>query len=217
MVDPANPGTVVSYPQGLEQYAPGPRGSRSEPDGNIWFTESGRRDREAEHVQPEHSHPELHPGLASLTPIRSGSHPVPGGNIWFTDAYNNAIGWINPSSPNSITEIPVRVPDRLQNFGSEIIAGPGASFTSPKSSPPSASITLAANQWSQVLLPSGQEPFGITVGPDNQSIWYTWEIPTSLGSGPQSSGIGTFNALAASFHQYSAEFHLFSSPRRQGV
>ena len=45
-------------------------------------------------------------------------------------------------------------------------------------------------------LPSGQEPFGIAVGPDNQSIWFTWEIPTSLGSGPQSSGIGTFNTLA---------------------
>ena len=195
MVDPANPGTFVSYSQGLSSTA-GPTGITVGSDGNIWFSESGAgaigvlsTSNPTTNIQnySQGLLPDAHPfGITS----------VPGGNIWFTDEHNNAIGWINPSSPNSITEILVSSSlVGIQNFGSQIIAGPGGNLYFTESS----AIGIynpSANQWSQVSLPSGQEPFGIAVGPDNQSIWYTWEIPTSLGSGPQSSGIGTFNAFA---------------------
>ena len=191
MVDPANPGTIVSYSQGLSSTA-GPTGITVGSDGNIWFSESGAgaigmlsTSNPTTNIQnySQGLLPDAHPfGITS----------VPGGNIWFTDEHNNAIGWINPSSPNSITEILVSSSlVGIQNFGSQIIAGPGGNLYFTESS----AIGIynpSANQWSQVTLPSGQEPFGIAVGPDNQSIWYTWQIL----SGPQSSGIGTFNALS---------------------
>ncbi len=211
MVNPSNPSTVVSYPQDLTN-ATGPQGITVGPDNNIWFTEIGGAIGKLDTSNPSTViQPYTQGLLAYANPV--GITAGPQGDIWFTDAYNNAIGMLNPSSPNTITEIPL--PASLvgfTSFSSLITAGPGGKlyFTE-------ANITVGSNgaitvtksaigiydpsappasQWSQVSLPSGQEPFGIAVGPDNQSIWYTWEIPTSLGSGPQSSGIGTFNVLA---------------------
>ena len=211
MVNPSNPSTVVSYPQDLTK-GTGPQGITVGPDNNIWFTENGGAIGKLDKSNPSTViQPYTQGLLAHANPV--GITAGPQGDIWFTDAYNNAIGMLNPSSPNTITEIPL--PASLvgfPSFSSLITAGPGGKlyFTE-------ANITVGSNgaitvtksaigiynpsappasRWSQVSLPSGQEPFGIAVGPDNQSIWYTWEIPTSLGSGPQSSGIGTFNALA---------------------
>ena len=212
MVDPANPGTIVSYSQGLSSSA-SPQGITVGSDGNIWFTEltAGaigmlRTSNPAANIQNYTTGM-----LAHALPF--GITSVPAGDVWFTDPNNNAIGWINPSSPNSITEI--QVPSSLvgiESFSSLITAGPRGKLYFTEAvvtvgSGGTIKITSSAigiydpsappaNQWSQVSLPSGQEPFGIAVGPDNQSIWYTWEIPTSVGSGLQSSGIGTFNALA---------------------
>jgi len=208
MVNPSNPSTVVSYPQDLTE-GTGPQGITVGPDNNIWFTENGGAIGKLDTSNPSTViQPYTQGLLAHANPV--GITAGPQGDIWFTDAYNNAIGMLNPSSPNTITEI--SLPASLVGFTSFsplITAGPGGKlyFTEANITVGSnGAITVtksaigiydpSANQWSQVSLPSGQEPFGIAVGPDNQSIWYTWEIPTSLGSGPQSSGIGTFNTLA---------------------
>jgi streptogramin lyase len=212
VVDPANAGTVVSYSQGMSSSA-GPQGITVGRDKNIWFTETTAGAIGMLNTSNPTSNIQNYTQglLARAHPF--GITSVPGGNVWFTDPTNNAIGWINPSSPNPITEI--QVPSSLvgiTDFGSQITAGPGGKlyFTEAVLTiGAGGAITITssaigiydpaappANPWSQVSLPSGQEPFGIALGPDQSSLWYTWEIPTSVGSGPQSSGIGTFNALA---------------------
>ncbi len=209
-VNPANPSTVVSYPQDLTN-ATGPQGITVGPDNNIWFSEAGGAigklviSSPSTVIQPYTQGLSAHALIAGLT-----SGPL--GDIWFTDAFNNAIGLLNPNNSNSITEIPIPASlTGIHSFASEIIAGPGGKLyfteanvnvdhngavtvTNPAIGIYNPSATT--NQWSQVLLPGGEEPFGITVGPDHQSIWYTWETPTTVGSPPQSSGIGTFNALS---------------------
>ena len=213
MVNPSNPSTVVSYPQDLTN-ATGPQGITVGPDNNIWFTEIGGAIGKLDTSNPSTVIQPYITGVAGLRQPgrdhrRAGrARHLVHGRVQQCDRDAQPV---QPSTP--FTEIPL--PASLvgfTSFSSLITAGPGGKlyFTE-------ANITVGSNgaitvtksaigiydpsappasQWSQVLLPSGQEPFGIAVGPDNQSIWYTWEIPTSLGSGPQSSGIGTFNALA---------------------
>ena len=202
MVNPSTPGTIVSYSQGLISTA-GPQGITVGSDGNIWFTESGAGAIGMLSTSNPTSNIQNYTQglLAQAHPV--GITSVPGGDIWFTDTYNNAIGWINPSSPSTITEI--QVPSSLVgivNFNSQIIAGPGGNlyFTEHLQATEQSAIGIynpsapSGEQFSQVMLRSGQQPSGITVGPDDQSIWYTWEILS--GSVTQSSGIGTFNTLS---------------------
>ena len=122
--------------------------------------------------------------------------------IWYTDPSNNAIGMINPSNTSSIPA-EIAVPSNMVGFGtfnSQITAGPGGNlyFTEVKynSSGGIASSGIgiynpASKSWNEVLLPSGsgQEPLGITVGPDN-NIWFTEAVPNSSGTGYVSSAVG---------------------------
>ena len=139
MVNPSNPSTLVSYPQDLTE-GTGPQGITVGPDNNIWFTENGGAIGKLDTSNPSTVIQPYTQGLpAHANPV--GITAGPQGDIWFTDAYNNAIGMLNPSSPNTITEIPL--PASLvgfTSFSSLITAGPGGKlyFTE-------ANITVGSN------------------------------------------------------------------------
>ena len=108
MVNPSNPSTVVSYPQDLTN-ATGPQGITVGPDNNIWFTEIGGAIGKLDTSNPSTViQPYTQGLLAHANPV--GITAGPQGDIWFTDAYNNAIGMLNPTTPTPSTKFPSHRP-----------------------------------------------------------------------------------------------------------
>ncbi len=211
MVNPSSPDNVQSFSNsmpsnaGLNAIAAGPAGSHS-----VWFTEptvafhgeigmlsTSNPSQAIQSFSPQGLTVAARPTGITLGPDGNGNQV-----IWYTDPSNNAIGMINPSNTSSIPA-EIAVPSNMVGFGtfnSQITAGPGGNlyFTEVKynSSGGIASSGIgiynpASKSWNEVLLPSGsgQEPLGITVGPDN-NIWFTEAVPNSSGTGYVSSAVG---------------------------
>jgi streptogramin lyase len=125
--------------------------------------------------------------------------------IWFIDINHNALGWINPANPTTITEIPL--PANLVGVTTiqpQIVAGPGGwlFFTEANVDTHSGGVTTSAigaynpanppgSQWLEAPL-SGtpvQRPYGIALGPDH-NVWFTAASPTPGTFGFQSYAVG---------------------------
>ena len=207
-IDPANPTSVQSYSQGLSGSLP--VGITTGPDGNIWFTELGTHSIGILSTANP-SQPIFQFSFRSLTGLLNNALPAgittgPHGNIWFTDPSHNAIGKItvmpNPAD-DAITGF--SVPSDMVGFASvqsQIVAGPGgklyfteATFNPDYTISKSAigSYDPATGTWGQSeLLGSGQQPFDLAVGPD-QNIWFGEAVPASGGGSFSSSAIGAID------------------------
>jgi virginiamycin B lyase len=130
--------------------------------GIVWFTGGGAIGR----LDPVS-------GTFTVTPVTGSSprHIAVGsdGKVWFTDRFNHRVGYLDPSN-NEVTQFETLTP----NAGPvDITAAPDGSvwFTQ----------TLAGNVariTSDGVITEGKsikggEPFGVTMGPDGHSVWYT--------------------------------------------
>jgi streptogramin lyase len=179
------------------------------PDGNVWFVETAVHGIGMMNTS-DPSHPIQNfnnsnaPGLPNdAQPVTITAGPDSQGNrvLWFIDIQHNALGMISPSNPTGITEI--SLPANLvgvTGFQPQIVAGPGGwlYFTEMKSDLSGIIASAigayhpADNSWAEGQLTgtAKQQPFGITLGPDN-NVWFTAAVPISGSFDFQSSAVGT--------------------------
>ena len=199
-LDPTtSPATITSYTTGLPSNS-GPQSITATSNGQLWFTELNGEAigtlNPATGVITNYNNASTSGMPANAQPF--GITADSSGNIWFTDVANNALGEYNATT-GTITETPV--PNTLVGFGtfdSNIVAGPGGKlyFTEAKFGA-GGSITAsgigiynpATSSWSQVTLPTGQEPFGLTVGADG-NIWFSEGVPNTIPPGYHSTAAG---------------------------
>jgi virginiamycin B lyase len=144
------------------------------PDGIVWFSGSGAIRR----LDPQS-------GIFTETPV-TGSSPrhiaiASDGKVWFTDRFNHNVGYLEPSS--GVVEV---FPTLTPNAGpQDIAAAPDGSmwFTQARVGnvariTPDGTIT---EEGKTVKANSGLESsFGITMGPDGQSVWYTKPVDNKI-------------------------------------
>jgi streptogramin lyase len=210
-LDPTTtPPTIKSYSQssGLPAGS-GPQSITVAPGGTtLWFTElSGAaigalNTSSANPVISNFGTLQGMPANARPYGITTGPDGSGGLAVWFTDPSNNALGKLTINSAGTVTIAEIPVPSSLvgfPTFNSVITGGPGGKLYFTEALFGSGSTITASgigiydpstNTFSQVTLPSGsnQEPFGLTVGRD-QNIWFSEGVPAAGGSF-QSSALG---------------------------
>jgi virginiamycin B lyase len=152
-----------------------PIGITTGPDGELWFTESGRfigeelsGGNKIGRISPEGSITEFLIPTPQSGPIAIIAGPD--GNLWFTEEVANKIGRISPQGV--ITEFPLPT----QSDPHEIAAGPDGAlwFTKGKANKIGRITTSGSITEFPVPTPQGF-PWAITSGPDG-TIWFTERI-----------------------------------------
>jgi streptogramin lyase len=120
-------------------------------------------------------------GRVSATPV-TGSSPghiaiASDGKVWFTDRFNHRVGYLDPSNNNQVTDFPTLTPEAgpqdiaAANDGSmwfaQATVGNVARIT------PDGTITEAGRIVKDDPNSGLESAFGITVFPEDQSVWYT--------------------------------------------
>ncbi len=138
-------------------------------DGTVWFSGSGA----IRSLDPQS-------GAFTETPV-TGSSPrhiaiASDGKVWFTDRFNHRVGYLDPST-NQVTDFPTLTP----NAGPQDIASASGGtmwFTQARVGnvaqiTPDGTITEAGRRVKDDPNSGLESAFGITVYPEDQSVWYT--------------------------------------------
>lgn len=220
MVDPSAAGgpSTVHYGAGFSSV---PVGLTTGPDGNVWFAETSAGDiGMLSPGNPAQVHNYNLAAGAAPESVTSGvdhnGNPV----IWYTDPGNtsaprNKLGAISMAGvaapevtlPNTFVGIASFV-----GFTSQIVSDANGKlwFTEVNFNNTTQVLTggigsydPVSQTWSEIVLPTGHEPFGITVGPDG-NIWFGDAVPVIGGAGFQSASLAMIDpdspsAIAATY------------------
>jgi virginiamycin B lyase len=139
------------------------------PDGTVWFSGSGA----IRSLDPQS-------GAFTETPV-TGSSPrhiaiASDGKVWFTDRFNHNVGYLDPSS--DVVEV---FPTLTPNAGPQDIAAANDGsmwFTQARVGnvariTPDGVITEEGKAVKDDPNSGQESAFGITIFPENQSVWYT--------------------------------------------
>ena len=120
-------------------------------------------------------------GAITATPV-TGSRPghmaiASDGKVWFTDRFNHRVGYLDPSNRNQVTQFGTLTP----NAGPQDIAAANegrmwftqATVGNVARITPDGTITEAGRTVKDDPNSGLESAFGITVYPDDQSVWYT--------------------------------------------
>jgi virginiamycin B lyase len=89
--------------------------------------------------------------------------------VWFTERFDHAVGRLDTAT-NEVTVFPTLTP----SAGPEgIAAAPDGSAWFTQSSAGNVARITPEGVITEGKSAKGSEPFGITIGPDGQSVWYT--------------------------------------------
>ena len=152
-----------------------PAGRRRRRKGIVWFTGTDANgDGQIGRLNPRN-------GRLTSTPV-TGSSPghmaiATDGKVWFTDRFNHRVGYLDPSNRNQVTDFPTLTPEAgpqdiaAANDGSmwfaQATVGNVARIT------PDGTITEAGRTVKDDPNSGLESAFGITVFPEDQSVWYT--------------------------------------------
>jgi virginiamycin B lyase len=135
------------------------------PDGTVWFTGSGAI---------RSLDPQSDGGVFTETPV-TGSSPrhiaiSSDGKVWFTDRFNHRVGYLDPSNNNQVTQFDTLTP----NAGPvDIVAAPDGNMWFTQTLTGNVARITPQGVITEGKRVNNSEPFGITMGPDGQSVWYT--------------------------------------------
>jgi streptogramin lyase len=145
-----------------------------DPNGIVWFIGTDANgDGQIGRLNPRN-------GRLTATPV-TGSSPghiaiASDGKVWFTDRFNHRVGYLDPST-NQVTDFPTLTP----NAGPQDIAAANDGsmwFTQARVGnvariTPDGTITEAGRIVKDDPNSGLESAFGITVYPEDQSVWYT--------------------------------------------
>jgi virginiamycin B lyase len=143
--------------------------------GIVWFTGTdGNGEGQIGRLNPRNSR-------VTATPV-TGSRPghmaiASDGKVWFTDRFNHRVGYLDPSNNNQVTQFGTLTP----NAGPQDIAAANegrmwftqATVGNVARITPDGTITEAGRTVKDDPNSGLESAFGITVYPDDQSVWYT--------------------------------------------
>jgi streptogramin lyase len=120
-------------------------------------------------------------GAVTATPV-AGSSPghiaiASDGKVWFTDRFNHRVGYLDPSNRNQVTQFGTLTPNAgpqdiaAANDGSMWFAQVGVGNVARIT--PDGTITEAGRTVKDDPNSGLESAFGITVYPEDQSVWYT--------------------------------------------
>ena len=99
------------------------------------------------------------------------------GKVWFTDRFNHRVGYLDPSNRNQVTDFPTLT---LEAGPQDIAAATGGSMWFAQATvgnvariTPDGTITEAGRIVKDDPNNGLESAFGITVYPEDQSVWYT--------------------------------------------
>jgi streptogramin lyase len=146
-----------------------------DPNGIVWFTGTDANgDGQIGRLNPRN-------GRLTSTPV-TGSRPghiaiASDGKVWFTDRFNHRVGYLDPSNNNQVTQFGTLTP----NAGPQDIAAANdgsmwfaqATVGNVARISPDGTITEAGRTVKDDPNSGLESAFGITVFPEDQSVWYT--------------------------------------------
>ena len=186
---PAGQITEFSVPTANSQ----PVGIAGGPDGNLWFTESGRN--QIGRITLAGQITEFSVPTANSQP--DGIAAGPDGNLWFTENHGDQIGRITPAG--QITEFPVPTASSYP-FG--IAGGPDGNLWFTESGRNQIGRITPAGQITEFPVPTASSyPFGIAAGPDG-NLWFTESGGNQIGRITPAGQITEFPVPTASSYPF---------------
>jgi virginiamycin B lyase len=139
-------------------------------DGIVWFTEGvgaiGRLDPQS--------------GAFTETAVQGTPNHIAiasDGTVWFTERFDHAVGRLDPST-NEVTIFPTLTPSAGPQ---DIAAAPDGSLWFTQTLVGNVARITSDGVITESKSVRGSEPFGITIGPDGQSVWYTMMSANKIG------------------------------------
>jgi streptogramin lyase len=133
-------------------------------NGVVWFTEFhagaiGRLDPAT--------------GTITETPVPNNGGPqhiaiATNGSVWFTERFNHRIGRLDPSN-NQVTQFPTLTPSA---GSADIAAAPDGNLWFTQFFGENVARITANGVITEGRSVNNSEPFGVTISPDGQSVWY---------------------------------------------
>lgn len=209
MVNPSSPSTPVHYSSG---FSSAPVGITTGPDGKVWFTEpSAGMIGTLQPSNPTQPQEFTLPSGSSATSLTTGMDNKGNHVIWYTDpgTTSTPVDKLGSISTSGTLSTEINIPQgylgivTTAGWASQMIADKSGTlwfteftFDTVNQAVKGAigSYNPATGAFTETLLPAGQQPFGITLGPDG-NIWFSEAVPYvgSQSSGYQSSAIGMIN------------------------
>ena len=134
-------------------------------DGTVWFTEAGAR--AIGRLDPT-------TGAFTETPVPGGRTPrsiaiATDGSVWFTERFDHRVGRLDPAT-NQVTEWATLTP----NAGPEdIVAAPNGAMWFTQFNAGNVARITSNGTISEGRSVKNSGPFGVTIGPNGRSVWYT--------------------------------------------